>query len=243
MVISFKNPYHIITFLLPMTGIIYSCTTVRQIENMEDGEYRITKTRIIINDKKGDTLQLYKGQKIYVKDSINTLTIYTALQNMQGLKYDILINKQALYLHKKTFDIDLFTVPFKIRPSQKGIPVQMNAHFNVSLYSGYRVDYYKIEGKNPYRLSDRRLVIKNGFGTGIFVGLGFASINPWVTQGQVNSEYDGVVVSYGISTIYAVKKLNAGLAIGFDYLTDRNNDVWIYHNKPWIGVLLGLNLN
>ncbi|MBX9852704.1 MAG: hypothetical protein K2X86_13240 [Cytophagaceae bacterium] len=38
-------------------------------------------------------------------------------------------------------------------------------------------------------------------------------------------------------------KFNAGLALGFGYLTDHNNDIWIYQNKPWIGVLAGLNLN
>ena len=40
-----------------------------------------------------------------------------------------------------------------------------------------------------------------------------------------------------------LKTLTVGFGVGWDYLTDRDKNIWIYQNKPWIGLTLGLNLN
>lgn len=34
-----------------------------------------------------------------------------------------------------------------------------------------------------------------------------------------------------------------GVGVGWDYLTDRDKGIWIYQNKPWYGLTVGLNLN
>ncbi len=30
------------------------------------------------------------------------------------------------------------------------------------------------------------------------------------------------------------------LAAGFDNLLDNNKSIWIYNNKPWFGIMLGI---
>lgn len=40
-----------------------------------------------------------------------------------------------------------------------------------------------------------------------------------------------------------VNNLTVGVGVGWDYLTDRDKAIWIYQNKPWIGVTIGLNIN
>lgn len=39
-----------------------------------------------------------------------------------------------------------------------------------------------------------------------------------------------------------INNLTVGLGVGWDYVTDRDKDVWIYQNKAWYGLILGLNL-
>jgi hypothetical protein len=34
--------------------------------------------------------------------------------------------------------------------------------------------------------------------------------------------------------------MSVGLAIGFDNLVDKNKSVWIYNQKPYIGLVIGI---
>lgn len=36
---------------------------------------------------------------------------------------------------------------------------------------------------------------------------------------------------------------NPDFGLGFDTLLDRNAQFWIYQERPWLGLMLGLNLN
>jgi hypothetical protein len=64
-----------------------------------------------------------------------------------------------------------------------------------------------------------------------------------MTGGAVQSEYDGVVFNKGFAAIVALNHFTAGVAIGWDRLLDRNRRYWIYNDKTWVGIVLGLNLN
>lgn len=63
------------------------------------------------------------------------------------------------------------------------------------------------------------------------------------TNNAIATEYDGLILQKGIAGIVAINKLTIGVSVGFDDLLDRNNKNWIYENKPWFGLMLGLNLN
>jgi hypothetical protein len=64
-----------------------------------------------------------------------------------------------------------------------------------------------------------------------------------VTQDQIAYEYDGVIWTKGIAAVMAVNNFTVGLAVGADWLLDRNRRFWIYQNRPWVGLAFGLNLN
>lgn len=68
-------------------------------------------------------------------------------------------------------------------------------------------------------------------------------MNPFVTQNQINYEYEGFALTSGVVGIYDAKKFNIGLAIGANLLLDENRKHWLYQHKPWLGLLFGFNLN
>lgn len=143
---------------------------------------------------------------------------------------------------RKSFDIDVLTVPFKFRPSTNNLPRQLTVDFNGSIFLGYRLDRYKVLfNKTPVgtvkKLRHRALTM------GVFGGLGTSSITPWTTNNQTTDEYNGLILNRGLSLMAGVNNLTVGVGVGWDYLTDRDKDIWIYQNKPWYGLTLSLNLN
>jgi hypothetical protein len=162
-----------------------------------------------------------------------------------GTQRPLHINMTAinhLQLKRVTFDLDVLTIPFKIRPSVAGFPEQLNANFNAAMYFGRRVDRFTIETDRKGRSAKTHLR-GTGYGYGGFIGLGSEAVNPYVTRQRIDYEYDGFVINGGVAGIYDAKRFNLGLALGADFLIDRNRRDWIYQGKPWIGVLFGINLN
>ena len=45
---------------------------------------------------------------------------------------------------RKSFDVDVMTVPLKFRPASQNLPRQLNVDFNGNLFLGYSVDRYKL---------------------------------------------------------------------------------------------------
>jgi hypothetical protein len=68
-------------------------------------------------------------------------------------------------------------------------------------------------------------------------------MTPWTTNNQMMDEYNGMVLARGLTGMVGINALTVGIGVGWDYLTDRDNDIWIYQNKPWYGLTIGLNLN
>lgn len=123
-------------------------------------------------------------------------------------------------------DINIITIPFKIRTETKGQPIQLNTNFSTALYLGKRKEMEKAE-----------------FGYGILIGIGAVTMNPYVTELKITEEYDGFVSSIGLACLYNAGRFNLGLASGIDHLMDKNRQKWIYQHKIWFGVLFGINLN
>ncbi|HNU42133.1 MAG TPA: hypothetical protein PKH83_06555 [Cyclobacteriaceae bacterium] len=44
-------------------------------------------------------------------------------------------------------------------------------------------------------------------------------------------------------TMAGPNTLTVGFALGWDYMADENKTIWIYQNKPWFGLSIGLNIN
>lgn len=146
-------------------------------------------------------------------------------------------------LIKNSLDVDFLTIPLKVRFSQKYVPAQINANLNGAIYLGYRTDRYNIIYENDPLAKNSRKINHYGFSAGLFTGFGGTFISPTNTANQIEHEYDGIVWSKGFAGIIAIGNFSAGVAIGFDNLLDRNKNIWIYENRGWLGLALGLNLN
>ena len=145
--------------------------------------------------------------------------------------------------HFTSFDADVVTIPFKYRPRLPGgLPPQLVTNANAAGYVGLRYDQgYQ---RNVFYHHQQRSETRSfSLGAGGLIGLSANTIGPFSTDNQVSAEYDGACLSYGLAVIFGYRSITLGLATGQDYLMDKNGPLWVYQNKPWLGVTVGLNLN
>lgn len=177
-----------------------------------------------------------KPEKVYVVVTEDSITV------IHPGKVVSKVTDGSRYFVRHTFDVDVMTVPFKYRPSASGFPRQLNTTFNGNAFIGYRIDRFQPEVKEtPAGMS--RGIKHRAISIGGFGGLGSASITPWTTGYRITDEYDGLVLTRGLAVFIGINSLTVGVATGWDYLTDRDKNIWIYQNKPWYGLAIGLNLN
>lgn len=134
------------------------------------------------------------------------------------------------------------TVPFKYRPGNSSLPRQLTTDFNGNAFIGYRLDRFRVRiSETPVGLKKR--FYHRGITFGAFGGIGSTSINPATTKNQTADEYNAFILTRGLAVMLGVNNLTVGLGVGVDYITDRDKTIWIYQNKPWYGLTVGLNLN
>lgn len=149
----------------------------------------------------------------------------------------------SLNFRKQSLDIDITTILLKYRPSVSGLPSQLTSDLNVSLYAGWRYDNYKIL-RTTDPLGKSNLKISNlGFDYGFFAGPGTTGINPFTTNSRTTDEYSGMIIQTGLAGFLETDFVSFGIAFGLDNLLNRDSDIWIYNNKPWVGFIVGIALN
>jgi len=211
-----------------------SCATIQNNAKYQlaDGNYKLK-----IDGRKYDS---------YVENSTDSIIIYnlaTSISTSLPQQTSVFIPLQQRFI-TPSFDIDILTALFKIRPNSNHVlPTQLNANFNGNIYVGRRTDIYQVHYKKSPVNTYNRQINHFGFSAGFFLGVGNTAMTPSTTNNGISSEYDGLVLQKGIAGIIAVNKLTIGLSVGFDNLLDSNKKSWIYNNKPWYGLMLGLNLN
>jgi hypothetical protein len=205
-------------------------------ENFTEGEYFIKekgKQRVFANMQE-DTVQIYymnKQKQIETSQPAKMYPVYTK-EKLSSTK-----------LYVSSFDVDFLTLILKLRPATSGMEAQMNTNINGVLYFGRRIDAYTIKyNSNPLKDYNRQ-VNHYGFSMGGFVGIGGSTIGPNTTNNQLSYEYDGIILNKGIAAILAIDNFTLGFSVGFDNLLDKNRNLWIYQNKPNIGLAVGMNLN
>lgn len=186
-------------------------------------------------------------RRFYVEQpAADTLLLYrpTGPRTAPGppRRYALRAGRHAVLLHRE-FDVDIFTLPFKVRPGREGVPTQLNTTFNAALYVGRRLDFYHL---NRHPLPTGRtvpLIRTVGVGYGLFTGLGSSFITADLTHGHATTDYEGFVVHNGAAVLYDARVFNVGAAVGVDRLLGADADAWLYQHRPWFGLLFGLNLN
>jgi hypothetical protein len=194
------------------------------------------KAERIYLDLKGDSVVVYpiaREDKIILPDG--------SVSN--GIKISSV--RPGTFLYNSTFvkssiDIDLSTVLVKFRQAREDVASQLNANVNGVLYAGLRKDFFKLK-TNISRINELHSFVRHtGFDFGFFAGFGITPVNPTVTISRTIQEYDGIVFQKGISVFGTFENLSVGLALGFDNLLSPDRRIWIYNQKPWIGLVLGI---
>ncbi|HVE61196.1 MAG TPA: hypothetical protein VNA26_05225 [Chitinophagaceae bacterium] len=214
--------------------LLASCKSLHEIPQLPKDQYHISaKDAKKINAG-------YQGKnnlKLSVESNDSAILFYTNNYQKKVLLDSFVFD--GLLLKQRIIDIDVFTIPFKIRPRVNDFPPQLNPNFSAAIYLGKRLNYYRYLDTN----NEGAKLFTRGIGYGIFTGLGAVTMNPYVTNGTIDYEYDGIVVNSGAALIFDAKKFNLGLSIGTDFLLDKNKRSWLYHTKAWLGILFGIDLN
>jgi len=213
-------------WFMGLVSICFSCSSLKAKYGLTNGSYDFKQPG-----------EAYRKVELF-NDSNDSIRVF---EQSKPATYNI---KSPLYFRQQTLDVDALIVPFKFRPGSSYLPRQLTTDFNGNIYVGYRVDRFKLTySKTP--LGDLQKQVKHvGFGGGIFGGLGSTAVTPWTTTDPLfQDEYNGLVLSHGLALLMGVKNLTFGVGVGWDFLTDRDKDIWIYQNKPWYGLTVGLNVN
>jgi hypothetical protein len=141
---------------------------------------------------------------------------------------------------KTSADIDLSTVLMKFRPTSGNVPSQLSSNVNGIFYMGFRKDFFKLKSEFSELHEMSSFIRHTGFDFGLFAGIGISPINPTVTMNGTMQEYDGIVFQKGIAVFGTFENMSVGLALGFDNLLDHNKAIWIFNNKPWLGLAFGI---
>lgn len=211
--------------------ILSGCTTLQNPSKYEmaDGAY---------------FLKVQGGKsRVYIENEADSILVYDWATKKAMETTPFYAKGKPLQVMKPSFDLDVVTTVFKIRPAQPGFNAQMNTNFNGSLYLGYRQDYYRLHRELIPIKGFKTLVNHIGVGFGLFAGLGSTAVTPSVTNNYISVEYDGIVGQYGIASIFAINKLTLGIGIGLDHLLSNDRAWWIYNQKIWYGLTIGLNVN
>lgn len=218
------------------------CARFAQLHQLGDGYYRV---RSVSNDTLARQLRLIPASRYYVQQRGDTLAFTppaTSAATPPTLFYQLRGAESVRLLHR-SFDLDIFSIPFKVLPPRQGLPVQLNTNFNAALYVGRRLDFYRVRNRRLTPFQPRPFIRSNGVGYGLFGGLGSSIITPDLTRQHAITDYEGFTLHGGAAAIYDARLLNIGLAVGLDHLLGPDARYWAYQNRPWVGVLFGLDLN
>ncbi|HEX8326954.1 MAG TPA: hypothetical protein VF629_05405 [Hymenobacter sp.] len=222
-------------------GGLAGCAVIGNVGRLDDDHYRLVRR------ESPDSLvaALHAGRQFYVQQRADTLLLTPPSSADAPLtyRYRLQPNERVLLLRRR-LDLDVFTIPFKVRPPRGGVPVQLNTNFNAAIYVGRRLDFYSLRTKRSTPFGATPHIRATGIGYGAFVGAGSTIVNPDVTRQRANiAEYEGLVLHGGLAAIYDARAFNIGVAAGIDQLMGPDGPYWVYRHKPWFGVLFGLDLN
>lgn len=165
------------------------------------------------------------------KDSIkgNRIRIDTNIKAANNVKFFVVRKNN---FDKKIVSIDEYSkwvatsgtlvFPFKLRP-QTG---DFTKDITISGVVGFG---YKFNKNNILNL---------------ILGIGLASVtlDSLNTGGKVNKSSDRAAMSLSSGLVYQYKQIQLGLIVGWDFLNRSTRDNWIYNDKTWISIGVGINI-
>ena len=217
-----------------------SCAVVGNITQLDDDYYQVVRRA-----SPRSLVVALPSTRLYVQQHADTLLLTPDAPTgpPRTYRYHLQPTQHVLLLRSR-LDLDVFTIPVKVRPPRGGVPVQLNTNFNAAIYVGRRLDFYSLRTRRSTPFGPTAHIRATGLGYGAFVGAGSTFISADVTSPRpTTADYEGLVLHGGLATIYDARAFNVGLAVGLDQLLGPDGPYWVYQHKPWFGVLFGLDLN
>jgi len=226
-----------------------------------DSDDNKLKINLVDNDIKGDTIILpskYNG----------TFSIQEKYQIPYNYEYSNLISKlrtdkifKSKYnnnkLYKKSYWIDkkfkytetkakwqAVTIPFKVRFETEERPYNLTTSVNVGFTRSWKKIFHSYRPITKSKDSEPFATKTSQFEMGLapFLGITAVDLNSSNTNDVVTTNRKVFGVSLGIFGMVGVDDFDIGIGIGVDHgFSDQSSD-WIYQNKPWVGLILGIDL-
>jgi hypothetical protein len=223
-----------------LIGMLSSCSTLERasLHGLNDGFYQFkpdsSEKKTVYLDVAEDTIRVYPTTNKQPRSKPTFIIPLAATDN---------IPFQHITFKKQGIDIDISTVLIKYRPSIGELPAQMSTDLNLALYAGWRFDFYPIEHRRDPLNRSYVNITNRGFDFGFFAGPGTTLISPFTTRNKRSDEYNGMIMQGGFAGFIESNMASFGLAVGYDYLLSADRELWIYQNKPWVGLVVGVALN
>jgi hypothetical protein len=82
------------------------------------------------------------------------------------------------------------------------------------------------------------------FHLNVLVGIGISSVtlDSSNTEGKVKESMEGSAITIPFGIVAEWKKAQIGVFTGWDFISNRNSNNWIYHRKNWISIGIGYSI-
>ena len=142
--------------------------------------------------------------------------------------------------------IQAMAIPIKYRPKIKAASSSMaSSDFTVAGSYGWKDSYKKIT--NTYTTNPKNNTVNEATATttfaftrGIFIGPTAVDLTTATTDNMIPDDRTVIGVTLGGFFVVQINSFNVGAAVGMDYTGV--NQHWIYSGKPWIGLMVGIEL-
>lgn len=145
--------------------------------------------------------------KVYTAKSLNKTRLDTSTPIKIAFPQDRKPAQFENYLFQKNaFGVGVLAIPVKYRPTVNDFLPQLNATFNGAIYVGFHSGIYQLSySQTPLRIFKRDITLL-AYSFGVFTGIGTARIDPYVTNDNINIEYDGAVILSGLNVIAGAER-------------------------------------
>jgi hypothetical protein len=232
--------YKYLVVAIGVIGLFASCSTLENasIHGLNSGYYTFKSEN-------------KKAQHVYLDVTNEQIDVYHHLKRQPEKKQfltipfnttDSLIFNPMIF-KKQSLDVDITSIVLKYHPAVDGLPATLTTDLNMALYVGWRYDFYHLMskkdplGKRYYKISNK------GYDFGFFAGPGATLISPFTTRNMKADEYSSMIIQTGIAGFIESNVASFGLTIGYDHLLNPDRKIWIYHNQPWVGFIVGIAFN
>jgi len=219
------------------------------------------KINLVDNNIKGDTILLptkYNGTFIIQEkyqipynfeysnliSNLRTDKLFSSdYNNIELYKNSYWIDKKFKYTETKA-KWQAVTIPFKVRFETDEKPYNLSTSVNVGFTISWKKIYHSYrpisESKDTKPFANKTSQFELGLAP--FLGITAIDLEASNTNDIVENDRKIFGLSFGIFGMIGIDDFDIGVGIGIDHGFSNQSSDWIYQNKPWIGLILGIDL-